>query len=191
MSSTSVIEFAPAERDTLLLLARESIERGVHGERASVNASDFSGVLANNRASFVTLDQSGSLRGCIGTLEAHRPLVLDVSDNAYSAAFRDPRFPRVTSAELPQLSIYISVLTPATPMAFDSEANLIEQLQPGVDGLILTRGFQRGTFLPSVWESLPDARDFLQQLKRKAGLPADFWSDDIQVERYTTVSIGN
>lgn len=191
MSSTSSIEFAPVERDTLLMIARESIERGLHGERTKVKPSDFNGVLADERASFVTLNQSGGLRGCIGTLEAHQPLVLDVSDNAFSAAFRDPRFPRLTLAELPQLTIHISVLTPATPMTFDSEANLIEQLQPGVDGLILTRGFQRGTFLPSVWESLPDARDFLQQLKRKAGLPVDFWSDDIQVERYTTVSIGH
>lgn len=191
MSSSNAFDFDPVERDTLLLLARESIERGLHGERATVRPSDFSGLLADDHASFVTLNQSGGLRGCIGTLEAHQPLVLDVSDNAYSAAFRDPRFPRLTAIELPQLTIHISVLTPATPMVFDSEDSLVEQLQPGIDGLILTRGFQRGTFLPSVWESLPDARDFLQQLKRKAGLPADFWSDDIQVERYTTVSIGH
>jgi AmmeMemoRadiSam system protein A len=148
-------------------------------------------LLVDDRASFVTLNQSGNLRGCIGTLEAHQPLILDVSYNAYSAAFRDPRFPRITSSELPQLAIHISVLTPAIPMTFKSEADLIEQLQPGVDGLILTRGFQRGTFLPSVWESLPDARQFLQQLKRKAGLPVDFWSDDIQIERYSTISISH
>lgn len=189
MSFTDKFAFSPAQRETLLWLARESIERGLHGEHAQISANHYEGALGENGASFVTLDQSGSLRGCIGSLEARQPLVLDVSSNARSAAFRDPRFAPVTARDLPQLDIHISVLTPATPMTFRSEADLIEQLQPGVDGLILSVGMQRGTFLPSVWESLPDARDFLQQLKRKAGLPADFWSDDVRIERYSTVSI--
>ena len=189
MSSSSTGEFGSAEREILLALAQESIERGVRGERSEVGLASYSGVLTDERASFVTLEKGGALRGCIGTLEAHQPLVVDVSDNAYSAAFRDPRFPRITEADLSQLDIHISVLTPAKPMEFTSEAHLLEQLEPGVDGLILSHGFQRGTFLPSVWESLPDARQFLQQLKRKAGLPADFWSEEIRIERYTTVSI--
>lgn len=189
MSSTEKFDFNPAQRETLLWLARESIERGLHGERARISAIHYDGVLGESGASFVTLNQSGNLRGCIGSLEARQPLVVDVSSNARSAAFRDPRFAPVTARDLPQLDIHISVLTPATPMSFHSEADLIEQLQPGVDGLILSLGMQRGTFLPSVWESLPDAREFLQQLKRKAGLPVDFWSTDVQVDRYSTVSI--
>jgi AmmeMemoRadiSam system protein A len=189
MSSTSDLVFSPAQREALLGLAWESIERGLHGERIRLDASHYDDVLGADGASFVTLNLSGNLRGCIGSLEAHQPLVLDVSSNAHSAAFRDPRFSPVSARDLPQLDIHISVLTPASPMTFRSEAHLIEQLQPGVDGLILSLGTQRGTFLPSVWESLPDARDFLQQLKRKAGLPADFWSDDVRVDRYSTVSV--
>lgn len=137
----------------------------------------------------MTLNCDDRLRGCIGTLEAFQSLVLDVTNNAYSAAFRDPRFSRLTASEFSRTEIHISVLTPATPVDFSSEQDLIEQLNPQVDGLILSLGRQRGTFLPSVWESLPDPRDFLQRLKRKAGLPADFWSDDIRIERYHTISI--
>ena len=191
MSSTSELVFSPAQRETLLDLARESIERGLYGEPVKIDATWYDDVLGDDGASFVTLNLLGNLRGCIGTLEAHQPLVLDVSSNARSAAFRDPRFAPVGARDLPQLDIHISVLTPASPMTFRSEAELIEQLRPGVDGLILSRGGQRGTFLPSVWESLPDAREFLQQLKRKAGLPADFWSDDVRVDRYSTVSISH
>ncbi|KPK49463.1 MAG: hypothetical protein AMS22_13645 [Thiotrichales bacterium SG8_50] len=189
MSSTSELAFSPAQRETLLDLARESIERGVYGERVKIDTNRYDEMLGEDGASFVTLNLSGNLRGCIGSLEARQPLVLDVSSNARSAAFRDPRFTPVTAEDLPQLDIHISVLTPATPMTFDSEADLIEQLVPGVDGLILSAGMRRGTFLPSVWESLPDARDFFLQLKRKAGLPVDFWSDDVRVDRYSTVSI--
>ena len=189
MSSTSELAFSPAQRETLLDLARESIERGVYGERVKIDTNRYDEMLGEDGASFVTLNLSGNLRGCIGSLEARQPLVLDVSSNARSAAFRDPRFTPVTAGDLPQLDIHISVLTPATPMTFDSEADLIEQLVPGVDGLILSAGMRRGTFLPSVWESLPDARDFFLQLKRKAGLPVDFWSDDVRVDRYSTVSI--
>ena len=189
MSSTKLYEFTSAQKETLLGLAEESIEKGLFGELAGVDPVEHSGALAENGASFVTLNKNHQLRGCIGSLEAHQPLVLDVSSNAYSAAFRDPRFSPLTSEEFPELHIHISVLTPAEAMQFDSEANLLDQLQPNRDGLILSAGPRRGTFLPSVWESLPDARDFLQQLKRKAGLPTDYWGSDIHVERYHTVSI--
>ncbi len=189
MSSSNPVDFTPDQREILLGLAKESIEKGLFGELAGVDPLEYSGSLAENGASFVTLNRNRQLRGCIGSLEAHQPLVLDVVSNAYSSAFRDPRFSPLTRDELPGLDIHISVLTPAEPMQFDSEANLLDQLQPGVDGLILSAGPRRGTFLPSVWESLPDARVFLQQLKRKAGLPTDYWGSDIRIERYRTVSI--
>lgn len=189
MSSTRSHEFTPEQRETLLALAEESIEKGLYGEQTSIDPVAYPGVLAENGASFVTLNKNQQLRGCIGSLEAHQPLVIDVASNAYSAAFRDPRFSPLVREELPELAIHISVLTSAEPMHFDSEASLLEQLQPHVDGLILTAGPRRGTFLPSVWESLPDAREFLRQLKWKAGLPTDYWGSDIRVERYRTVSI--
>lgn len=189
MSSTSVEGFTPEQREMLLALAQESIEKGLFGERVGIDLGAYSGVLAENRASFVTLNKNHQLRGCIGSLEAYQPLVMDVASNAYSAAFRDPRFSPLVHEELAGLAIHISVLTPAEPMHFDSEASLLEQLQPHVDGLILSAGPRRGTFLPSVWESLPDAREFLNQLKRKAGLPTDYWGSDVRIERYRTVSI--
>jgi AmmeMemoRadiSam system protein A len=130
----------------------------------------------------------GELRGCIGSLEAYRPLVEDVAHNAYAAAFSDPRFTPLSETELIDVEFHISVLTPAAPMHFESEADLLSQLRPGIDGLVLEDAGHRGTFLPSVWESLPDAAQFLQHLKMKAGLPADYWSDNLKVSRYTSES---
>jgi AmmeMemoRadiSam system protein A len=141
-------------------------------------------------STFVTLHLDGQLRGCIGSLEAHRPLAEDVAANAFAAAFRDPRFPPVSRAEAARLALEISVLSPAEPMHFRSEADLLAQLRPGIDGLILSDLGRRGTFLPSVWSQLPAARDFLVHLKHKAGLPADHWSATLSVERYTTESFG-
>lgn len=189
MSSSSQHEFTRDERDALLDLASESIVQGLEGKTLKPDKAVYSRALVQHGASFVTLNCDAQLRGCIGTLEAYQPLLLDVAENAWSAAFRDPRFSPLTDSEYSRTEIHISVLTPATPMTFSSEQNLVEQLQPQIDGLILSLGRQRGTFLPSVWESLPDSRDFLQHLKRKAGLPADFWSSDIQIERYHTISI--
>jgi AmmeMemoRadiSam system protein A len=189
MSSTSQHEFSVTEQETLLNLASNAIQRGLAGKIGRPRLAEHSGLLADQGACFVTLNCDDRLRGCIGTLEAFQPLALDVTDNAYSAAFRDPRFSPLTAGEFSHAEIHISVLTPAAAVEFRSEQDLIEQLQPQIDGLILSLGRQRGTFLPSVWESLPDPRDFLQHLKRKAGLPADFWSDDIRIERYHTISI--
>ncbi len=114
----------------------------------------------------------------------------DVVENAFASAFKDPRFPPLAAAEFDDLEIHISVLSPATPMMFSSEADLLRQLRPGVDGLILEDGPHRGTFLPSVWESLPQPLEFLRNLKMKAGLPADHWSDRVRVYRYQTESFG-
>jgi len=189
MSSIETAEFSREQRDTLLAIARQSIDHGLsHGRPLPVDADDYPAPLQALRATFVTLHENGQLRGCIGTLEAHRPLVEDVADNAFSAAFRDPRFAPVSAAERDRLDLEISVLSPATPMQFDSEQDLLQQLRPGIDGLVLEDGPYRGTFLPSVWEQLPDPVDFLRQLKRKAGLSVDHWSPSLKVSRYVTES---
>lgn len=174
-------------KDTLLETARKSILHGLeNGRQLRVNPEDYPEALRENRATFVTLQKNGELRGCIGTLEAHQPLIADVAHNAYAAAFSDPRFPSLSESEYPKLEIHISILQPAEPMSFDSETDLIKQIRPGVDGLILEDQGKRGTFLPSVWESLPKAETFFYHLKLKAGLPPDHWSDTLKVYRYTT-----
>jgi AmmeMemoRadiSam system protein A len=180
------------DRQSLLEIAATSIRNGLEtGQPLAVNVTEFSEALQHQGASFVTLNINDELRGCIGSLEAHRPLVQDVADNAFAAAFRDPRFAPLTSAEYPQLEYHISILTPAEPMTFTSEADLIRQLRPGVDGLILSDRGRRGTFLPSVWEGLKEPHDFFRHLKMKAGLPPDHWSDTLQIERYTVEEFGN
>jgi hypothetical protein len=140
--------------------------------------------LARPGATFVTLTQNGELRGCIGSLEAHRPLDQDVRANAVAAAFRDPRFAPLTLAELARTRVEVSLLTAPTPLSFASEADALRQLRPNVDGIILVAGQHRSTFLPQVWEQLPEPRQFLAHLKQKAGLPADWWSSDVQLQRY-------
>ena len=181
----------PAQRQVLLTLARTAIAYGLaHGRPPAINPARYDPALGAQGAAFVTLHRAGSLRGCIGHLEAIQPLVKDVADNAFAAAFRDPRFPPLREYELDALQIEISVLTPAIPLEFRSERELMDQIEPGKDGLILEEGLARGTFLPSVWESLPERSDFLAQLKRKAGLPPDYWSDRLKVSRYRTESFG-
>lgn len=136
-------------------------------------------------ASFVTLRHRRQLRGCIGSLTARRPLGVDVRENAVAAAFSDPRFAPLTRNEYAEVDVEVSVLSACTPLAVDSEAELLRRLRVGVDGLTLEFGDHRGTFLPQVWDALPDAREFVAELKRKAGLPRDFWSPQLQVSRYT------
>lgn len=174
-----------AHQQRLLALAKNSIEHGLlTGKPLKINLADFPPELTRRRATFVTLEKHHELRGCIGMLEAVRPLAEDIAENAFSAAFRDPRFPPLQAEELDGLDIHLSILTPAEPMAFTSEEDLLAQLQPGIDGLILEEGRRRGTFLPSVWESLPEPGQFLRHLKQKAGLPAGYWSDTVRVYRY-------
>jgi AmmeMemoRadiSam system protein A len=180
-----------AARATLIDVARRSIEHGLAtGQPLGVTPSEYGSELNAVRACFVTLHREGRLRGCIGHLEAIQPLVVDVAENAFAAAFRDPRFPSLTSAEWPTVDIELSILTPPEPMRFSDEADLLRQIRPGEDGLILEDGPYRGTFLPSVWESLPDPADFLVHLKHKAGLAPNHWSDTIAVARYRTQSFG-
>ena len=180
-----------AARRLLLEVAWESIRHGLAvGAPLQPNPAAYPDVLRAPRAAFVTLHHHGALRGCIGHLEASQALVLDVADNAFAAAFRDPRFGRLEPWELQDLELDCSVLTPAEPMVFEDEPDLLRQLRPAVDGLILEDGWARGTFLPAVWESLPEPRQFLNELKRKAGLPAHHWSKTLKVSRYRTESFG-
>lgn len=177
-------------QNILLDIARASIANGLSlGRPLRINPDDYPAALQQPHASFVTLQINERLRGCIGSLEAFRPLVEDVAENAFAAAFRDPRFPPLSEQEFTQLDYHISILSPSEPIEFKSENDLLNKIRPGIDGLVLEEGGRRGTFLPSVWESLPSPRQFLAQLKVKAGLPADYWSDNIKVERYTVEDI--
>lgn len=171
----------------LMDLAIRSIRHGLErGKPLPVQTEGLEAVLLRHQASFVTLELRGRLRGCIGSLEAHRPLAQDVAANAYAAAFRDPRFPPVNGREIEYLDVHISLLTPPEPLSFDSQTDLLRQVRPGIDGLILQEGALRATFLPSVWESLPVPEEFLRHLKQKAGLSMDYWSDTLKVFRYRT-----
>ena len=182
--------YSRGERGTLLRLAADSIQHGLtHGEALLVRAEEFDPALRAHRATFVTLKIEGRLRGCMGRLEAMRSLAEDVARSAFAAAFRDPRFPPVTEADAEQLHIHISVLSPLEPLQFASEKELLALVRPGVDGLLLQESNRRGTLLPSVWDSLSGADEFLCHLKRKAGLPEDYWSDDLHVSRYTAVDV--
>jgi len=175
----------------LLDLAKSSIQHGLQtGRPLKVNLAEYPDELTIPRATFVTLRKQGQLRGCIGMLEAIRPLAEDVAENAYSAAFKDSRFPALKANELSELEIHLSILTPAEPVLFTTEQDLVTQLQPGIDGLILQEGRRRGTFLPSVWEQLPNPEQFLRHLKQKAGLAPDYWSENIKIYRYRTEMIG-
>lgn len=166
---------------TLLAIARAAISTALgHSHLAQEDAI----WLQELGASFVTLTQQGRLRGCIGTLEARRPLLADVKANAVAAALRDPRFLPLAVTELEYTEIEVSLLSPMQAMHFDNEAQALAQLKPGVDGVVLEFQHFRSTFLPQVWEQLPSAPEFMSHLKRKAGLPADFWAKGMRLQRY-------
>lgn len=171
----------PALGNALLIRARNAI--GAHFGTTPVADPDHPALHAAG-ATFVTLTQHGQLRGCIGSLEAWRPLGEDVKSNALSAAFRDPRFAPLARDELDRTRVEVSLLTPAVPMQFSDEADAIRQMRPGIDGMIFECHGRRGTFLPQVWESLPDPHQFFAHLKQKAGFSPDFWSPDVRLYRY-------
>lgn len=176
---------ADTDRTTLRETARDAIAYGLQsGHVPDINADQYPITLQQQKASFVTLYLSNRLRGCIGSLQAYRPLIVDVAHNAYAAAFHDPRFPRLSPAEFDDLSLHVSVLDTPIPIQFQDEQDLLSQLEPGVDGLVLEDDGRRGTFLPQVWASLPQPAQFLRELKVKAGLPPNYWSPSIRVERY-------
>ena len=181
--------YTSAEQLSLLQLALRSIESGLRSTTPeNVNSQEYPRPLTKLRACFVTLKNDGALRGCIGTLEARRCLAEDVAANAFAAAFADPRFQKLGRDELEYVDIGISVLGAKQMLRFDSQQSLIDMLRPGQDGLILQDRNIRATFLPTVWESLPQPAEFLNQLKIKAGLTADHWSDTLEVWRYTSES---
>jgi AmmeMemoRadiSam system protein A len=191
LSTEAVGKHTEEQRQLLLGLAAGAIEAGLeHNGPLHIEPADCPDWLEEKRATFVTLKSAGMLRGCIGTLLAHTSLYEDVTRNAWAAASRDPRFSPVTAAELSGLDIQISILGIPEKITFDSEHDLASQLRPGIDGLILTDKSASGTFLPAVWESCPEPGNFLQHLKLKAGLEADYWSDTIEASRYTTESFG-
>jgi len=167
---------------TLLAIARGAIARSF-GEPAP--AYEDAPWLTELGASFVTLTRRGELRGCIGSLLAERPLRHDIESNALAAAFRDPRFPPVAAHEYADIDVEVSLLSALEPIDVKSETELLSVLRPGVDGVLLEYSSRRGTFLPQVWEQLPEPRAFLRHLKQKAGLHADFWAEEIRLSRYT------
>ena len=166
----------------LLTLARNAIAQHFGVQTQPVNEPDW---LSEPGATFVTLTQQGQLRGCIGSLKASRPLGQDVCQNALAAAFRDPRFPPLAKPELAATRIEVSLLSPQQAMRFSDEADALSQLRPGLDGIVFGCGSYRSTFLPQVWEQLPQPREFMAQLKRKAGVTEDFWSPEVTLHRYS------
>ncbi len=174
-----------AGQQTLLNVARDSIGHGlVHADMWELAVDDYAPPLRAIACTFVTLHIGEALRGCIGSLRAHRPLVADVARHAHAAAFADARFNPLEHTELGALRIHISILSELEPVAFDSDAHLLAMLRPGTDGLLIESGDQRATFLPSVWSSFADGGDFLAALKKKAGM--DSHTIGYQAWRYTT-----
>ena len=189
------MNLATPERRKLLALARASIESTLWSgsavrERAPFTTTPLPAELMVLRSAFVTLRRGEELRGCCGTLDAPRPLAEDVWRNAWAAAFNDYRFAPLTAAEWPHMNVHLSLLTVPEPLDVATEEQLLAVLQPTVDGLLLESDTGRATFLPAVWEQIPDPLQFVRQLKIKAGWPATYWSSNVRCRRYTTESFG-
>lgn len=182
--------FTTDERTRLLSIARRSIQEGlVTRHHWHPEPADLSATLLQKGASFVTLHIRGHLRGCIGSIEATLPLAEDVADNAFRSAFKDPRFAPLSPAEFAELEIDLSVLTPPRPLSVSSEGELLAHLRPGIDGLILDCQDGRATYLPDVWQTLPDPHAFIDSLKKKAGLPTSYPAENIRWSVYQTEKI--
>lgn len=180
------------EKAQLLDLAREAVLCAAREEELpDPDLEALPETLRRTRASFVTLNKGGQLRGCIGSLEARRPLALDVRENAVGAAARDPRFPRVGPEEVEAVTIEVSVLSRPERLTYDGLDDLCDKLQPGVDGVVIERGWQRATFLPQVWQKLPDEGQFLHRLCLKAGMaPSAFSTGEVDVYTYQVEKFG-
>jgi AmmeMemoRadiSam system protein A len=181
-SSRRKIMFDTSKEQTLLHLARAAIAKELGFVSHDLPRPAW---LEEPGAAFVTLTLHGQLRGCIGSLEANRPLIDDVRHNAVAAAFQDPRFAPLTKEEFADVIIDVALLSTPEPIRFSSEQDALAQLNPGLDGVTLEYGSHRATHLPHAWENLPDPRVFLTHLKNQARLPEDFWSDDIKLSRFT------
>jgi AmmeMemoRadiSam system protein A len=188
MPSAETVPVSPLS--PLMDVARRSLEHGARvGRPLPVEPAEFPSKLQALRSCFVTLRIGGRLRGCIGSIEAREPLVVGVAQSAFKAGFRDPRFPPLEPAELPHVELEISILTPLERLHVASEAALLAALRPGIDGLALRDGPSFATFLPAVWDELSEPAQFVSQLKRKAGLHPDHWSEDLEVWRYTAEKV--
>ncbi|MBI3045373.1 MAG: AmmeMemoRadiSam system protein A [Betaproteobacteria bacterium] len=173
----------PADAGRVLLpLARAAIASELGLSHAAGEDQPW---LRQHGACFITLMREEKLRGCIGTLRAHRELLEDVKANAVGAAFRDPRFPPLTTAEFAAVSVEISLLSTLQPLSFSDEPDALRQLRAGVDGVAFEYGRHTSTFLPQVWDDLREPAEFLSHLKYKAGLPPDFWDAEVKLSRYT------
>ena len=170
----------------LLPIARAAIGRALSLRHS---ADESAAWLREPGACFVTLTQEGELRGCIGSLQAHRPLLADVKSNAVAAALHDPRFLPLSRDEFGITEIEISLLSPTRPMDFRDEVDALTQLRPRLDGVVFEYHAYRSTFLPQVWEQLPQPRQFLSMLKRKAGLPEEFWHEEVRLSRYSVTKL--
>lgn len=168
--------------EILLAIARAAIARELGREARSPQDAPW---LHEPGATFVTLRQGSDLRGCIGSLERRRPLAQDVEANAVAAAFRDPRFRPLQLAELDRTRVELSLLSPLEPIECQDEQQALAQIEPGVHGVTFEYGYHRSTFLPQVWEELPDRHEFIAHLRQKAGLPPDFWDPEVKLARYT------
>jgi AmmeMemoRadiSam system protein A len=189
MALSSCTDINPAEGRQLLDIAHRSIEAGLDGARMlSLDAEGMQGALATQRGSFVTLTRNGELRGCMGVIESPGPLAQNTADCAFNAAFRDPRFTPLTPAEAAQTRIEVSVLSEMEPLVIRDREDLLQQLQPGVDGLLMEDGRYRSIFLPQVWKKVGSAQEFLEHLLSKAGLPGDYWSGTIRFSRFYITS---
>ena len=174
----------PNPGEVLLPIARAAIARELGFER---NAPEDEAWLREPGATFVTLTQGEALRGCIGTLQAHRALGEDVRQNAVAAAFRDPRFKPLTATEFDGVEVEVSLLSALESLRFTDERDALQQLRIGVDGVIFQYGHHKSTFLPQVWRDFTEPAEFMAHLKYKAGLPPDFWGPDVKVSRYTVI----
>ena len=169
-------KYSVSEQEIQLSIAREAIKAAVMGKPLpAIDLDSLPSSLAAEGASFVTLTIEGRLRGCIGTLEAYQPVAIDVQEHAVAAALQDTRFPTLQPSELPLIKIEISILTPRRPLIYSDPIELEEKLRPGIDGVVLQDGFRKATFLPQVWEKIPDTQTFLTQLCMKMGAPGNLW----------------
>ena len=177
------------QKKQALALARLAIRNGVQRQqKTKVELAGLDEIFQQQACCFVTLKKQGKLRGCIGSLQAYQPLAKDIAEHAYGAAFNDPRFSALQANELDEINISISILTPQQKLSIASQQELLAAITAGVDGLTLEDGFYKATFLPAVWEQLPNKQEFLLHLKRKAGMPDNYWSDTLTAYHYQTIS---
>lgn len=183
-------ELAAFHGETLCRVAADALRYGLeHNAAPILTAARYPEALRTPRATFVTLEENGELRGCIGSVAARRPLVEDVATNAYGAGFRDPRFPPLNRKAFDRLSVGLSILGPFETVTCASEEDLFRQARPGIDGFVISAEGHRGLFLPQVWETLRTPRAFFDTLREKAGLPRHYWSPHLHIERFTVTSI--